>query len=291
MNTKIIQFLKHPYPFYENMMQAFKLGLGIGFFIGLFCYLFHPFGLEHATDIQLLGFGLVSFLVCGFYMMLLPFVFRNALSHRKWTIYKEILWILLITSSIATANYFYLGFIFDAGYAFNLRVFIFVLTSTAIIAVIPAIAIILYKQVFVYKRIVKEVEKIDAKLISRNSLFIEDESKIRITFKSDTRKNDVHVFLDQFVLLSSFGNYIEVYYLKNNELTKQLIRNTISNIEKDLKEIKSIVRCHRSHMINLQKIDRVKGNLQGYQLFFKVIDMQIPVSRSYTRLIKEAVLN
>ncbi|MDT7833549.1 LytTR family DNA-binding domain-containing protein [Flavobacteriaceae bacterium S356] len=291
MNTKIIQFFKHPYPFYENMMQAFKLGLGIGFFIGFFCYLFRPFGLEHATDIQLLGFGLVSFLVCGFYMMLLPLVFPNILSHRKWKIYKEILWILLITSSIATANYFYLGFIFDAGYAFNLRIFVFVLTSTAIIAVIPAIAIILYKQVFVYKRIVKEVEKIDAKLVSRNSLFIEDESKIRITFKSDTRKNDVHVFLDQFVFLSSFGNYIEVYYLKNNELTKQLIRNTISNVEKDLKEIKSIVRCHRSHMINLQKIDRVKGNLQGYQLFFKVVDMQIPVSRSYTRLIKEAVLN
>jgi len=291
MSNKIIQFLNYPYPFYENMLQAFKLSLGIGFFIGLFCYLFRPFGLDDATDIELLGFGLVSFLVCGFYMILLPLVFSRMLRHRKWRIYKEILWILLITSSIATANYFYLGFIFDAGYAFNLRIFIFVLTCTAIIAIIPAIAIILYKQVFVYKRIVKEVEKIDAKLISRNSLFVQDESKIRITFKSDTRKNDVHIFLDQFVLLSSFGNYIEVYYVKNNELTKQLIRNTISNIEKDLKEINSIVRCHRSHMINLQKIDRVKGNLQGYQLFFKVVDMQVPVSRSYTRLIKEAVLS
>lgn len=291
MSNKIIQFLKYPYPFYENIMQALKLSLGIGFFIGLFCYLFHPFGLEHATDIELLGFGLVSFFVCGFYMMLLPLLFGKILHHKKWRIYKEILWILLITSSIATANYFYLGFIFDAGYAFNLRIFLFVLTCTVLIAIIPAIAIILYKQVFVYKRIVQEVEKIDAKLISRNSLFVQDESKIRITFKSDTRKNDVHVFLDEFVLLSSFGNYIEVYYLKNNELTKQLIRNTISNIEKDLKEINSIVRCHRSHMINLQKIDRVKGNLQGYQLFFKVADIQVPVSRSYTRLIKEAVLS
>lgn len=286
-----MKFLNDPYPFYENIRQAFKLSIAIGSFIGLFCYLFRPFGLEAATDIQLLGFGLVSFLVCAFYMMLLPVIFEEALSHKKWKVYKEILWILLITSSIATANYFYLGLIFNAGNTFNLRVFLFVLTCTAIIAIIPAIAIILYKQVFVYKRIVKEVEKIDAKLVSRNILFSEDESKIRITFKSDTKKNDVHIFLDQFVLLSSFGNYIEVYYLKEHELKKQLIRNTISNIEKDLKEIKSIVRCHRSHMINLQKIHRVTGNLQGYQLFFKVVDLQVPVSRSYTKLIKEAVLN
>lgn len=291
MSSKILKFFNSPYPFYENMLQAFKLSLGIGFFIGLFCYLFRPFGLAHATDIELLGFGLVSFLVCGFYMMVLPLLFHKVLRHKNWKIYKEILWILLITTSIATANYFYLGYIFDAGYAFNLRIFVFVLTCTAIIAIIPAIAIILYKQVFVYKRIVKEVEKIDAKLISRSSYFSEDESKIRITFKSDTQKNDIHIFLDQFVFLSSFGNYIEIYHLKNNELTKSLIRNKISNIEKDLKEIKSVVRCHRSHMINLQKIDRVKGNLQGYQLFFKVVDMQIPVSRSYTRLIKEAVLS
>ena len=46
----------------------------------------------------------------------------------------------------------------------HLKSFMLVLFYTALVAVIPAIAIILYKQVFVYKKIVREVEQMDINL-------------------------------------------------------------------------------------------------------------------------------
>lgn len=290
MGTKIARFFYLSYPFYEDARQAFKLSIGIGFFIGFFCYLFRPFGLDELGRLELLGFGGVSFIVCSFYMILLPLLFKNVLHHRNWKVYKEILWILLITTSIATANYFYLGFIFDAGYSFNSSIFFFVLTSTVLVAIIPAITIILYKQVFVYKKIIKEVEKLDAKLVSREVIFDNADATKKLHFKSDTKKNDVILQIDEFIALSSFGNYLEILFYQNEKVTKQLIRNTISNIEKDLSEVESVVRCHRSHMINIDKVVKVKGNLQGYQLFFDAIEIQIPVSRSYAKKIQQAIL-
>jgi hypothetical protein len=289
MVDKILKFFNSPYPFYEDTKQGFKVSLGIGMFIGLFCYLFRPFGLHTATDTALLGFGMVSFFVCAFYMMLLPLVFKKELNHKGWKIYKEILWILLITTSIATANYFYLGYIYKSGYAFNLSIFILILIYTALIAVIPAITIIFYKQVFIYKKIVREVEKIDAKLVSKNSLW-NNNIEEKVIFRSDTKKNNVEIFVNQFIAVTSYGNYLEVLFMEEDVLVKKLIRNAISNIENDLKGIGNIIRCHRSHIINLDQVDKVEGNLQGYQLFLKIENLQIPVSRSYTKKVKQAIL-
>ncbi len=288
--AKIIGFFSSPYPFYEDALQALKLSTGIGFFIGLFCYLFRPFGLNDVDGISLLGFGVVSFLVCAFYMIVLPLFFKKTLSHNSWKVYKEILWILLITTSIATANYFYLGFIFDAGYSFNARIFFFVLTCTALVAIIPAITIILYKQVFVFRKIIKEVEKLDAKLLSRKVMLHEEDENKKLHFKSDTKKNDVKIYIDQFITLSSFGNYIEILFYEEGQVMKRLIRNTISNVEKDIADIQNIIRCHRSHIINVDKVIKVKGNLQGYQLFFEATEIRIPVSRSYTKKIQQAIM-
>lgn len=288
MINKFLKFFNAPYPFYEDTKQGFKVSLGIGTFIGLFCYLFKPFGLQADVNEKLLGFGVVSFLVCAFYMMLLPLIFKKSLNNRGWKIYKEILWIILITTSISKANYFYLGYIKNIGYTFNLKVFLSIIYHTSIIATIPAITIILYKQVFIFKKIVKEVERIDAKLIANNSIENE-QAKEKVILKSDTKKNDLELFVDQLVAITSFGNYLEVFFIEEEKLSKKLIRNAISTVENDLKEAENIIRCHRSHIINLNKVEKVEGNLQGYQVFFKEENLQIPVSRSYTKKVKNAV--
>ena len=286
---RLFKFLKYPYPFYENAKQGLKISVGIGVFISLFCYLFSPFGLNQLSDLTLLSFGMVSFLVCGFYIVLLPFLFEKQLRTKGWRIYKEILWILLINFSLAISNYFYLGYVFNAGYKFNISIFLTVFMYTLLIAVIPAIAIILYKQVFVYKKIVKEVEKIDAKLVSKNNLFFVDE-KTKLIFYSENKNETIEVDIQNFLFLSSSGNYVEIFSIQDNEIKRDLIRNTISKLEKELKKHESIFRCHRSHIINLNKIYHIEGNLQGYQLYFNKVKEQIPVSRSYTKVIKELLL-
>jgi DNA-binding LytR/AlgR family response regulator len=61
-------------------------------------------------------------------------------------------------------------------------------------------------------------------------------------------------------------------------------------VELQLKKFKNIIRCHRSYIVNLENIENISGNLQGYQLNFKQYTEQVPVSRSYTKKIKSAIM-
>lgn len=291
MKSPLIQFFKNPYPFYEDTIQALKISCGIGVFISLFCYLFRPIGLDELDDISLLGFGLVSFTVCGFYMIILPLFLPKILTTRNWNIIKEIIWVILINVSLAFSNYFYLGYVFNAGYAFKWSIFLFVLTWTVAIAIIPAIAIIFYKQIFVYRKIVKEVEKIDAKLIAKGHMFLYNQATV-LTIHSDNKNEALTIDANDLLFIASAGNYIEVFHLKGeHEIRKSLVRNNISRVEKDLKQFNAIIRCHRSYIINLNRVHRIKGNLQGYQLFLKNTEQHVPVSRSYTKVIQKVVMD
>ena len=78
--------------------------------------------------------------------------------------------------------------------------------------------------------------------------------------------------------------HYEDEWVKYGFLTKE-------TFEQQLKEFNSIIRCHRSHMINASKINKASGNLQGYQLQFLNFPDTIPVSRSYTKKIKNNILH
>ena len=278
------KFLNTPYPFYESSWQSLRICLGIGIFIASFCYFFKPFGLDGISSQGQLGYGVVSFLVCSLYILFLPMIFTQSLRTKGWKIYKEILWILAITISLGIANYFYSGYVFDAGYSFHLESFVLVLTYTALVAIIPAITIILYKKVFVYKRILDDVEWYNESLPVKTS----DRSTTEVIIASDGKSSeDLKINRQDLAYISSAGNYIEVFYFENGVLSKKLIRNNISRVQKALWEdwpgkYPEFFRCHRTKIVNLNLLEKVEGNLQGYQLTLKGVDKKIPVSRSYT---------
>lgn len=289
---KLIKFLNYPYPFYEDTKQSFTICAGIGIFITGFCYFFKPFGLDKISVIGQLGYGIVSFSVCSFYIIILPLIFKNHLRTKGWKIYKEILWICTIVISLAISNYYYSGFFFSKPADSSLMTFLIVIFYTALVALIPAVAIILYKQLFVYKKIIRDTQKISSKLALKNLVHQElDKSKSNVIISSENSNDILEININEFYFLTSSGNYVEVFYVKNDMPQKKLIRNNISKIETQLKGFNSIIRCHRSHIINSTKIKQANGNLQGYQLKFLKFEEIIPVSRSYTKKIKNNVLS
>jgi DNA-binding LytR/AlgR family response regulator len=63
-------------------------------------------------------------------------------------------------------------------------------------------------------------------------------------------------------------------------MKKTLIRNTLSKIEKQL-PFDNIKKCHRSYLANLNLIEKITGNAQGYRLHFPFsTEITVPVSRS-----------
>jgi hypothetical protein len=104
-----------------------------------------------------------------------------------------------------------------------------------------------------------------------------------ITIKSQLKKEELSFFPDQFIYAVSEGNYVTFYLDRDAAIEKEIIRNSISNIEEQLKKVDRFMRTHRAFIVNLKKIETARGNSLGYRLKLSGSSHEIPVSRSNAR--------
>ena len=50
-------------------------------------------------------------------------------------------------------------------------------------------------------------------------------------------------------------------------------------------------RCHRAYIINLDKVEQVEGNAQGYKLKVRGTEERVPVSRSLNKEFSDRLLS
>jgi DNA-binding LytR/AlgR family response regulator len=97
----------------------------------------------------------------------------------------------------------------------------------------------------------------------------------------------VEVMIDDFLFVRSDGNYLDVYFLEEGKMQHSLIRNTLVNAVSILSEyFPPLIRCHRSYIINLDRIENVDGNAQGLIVKLKNCNEKVPVSRKYIEELK-----
>lgn len=81
--------------------------------------------------------------------------------------------------------------------------------------------------------------------------------------------------------LEAADNYVIIHYLDHGRKQKYVIRNTIKNMEPGLRE-KGIIRCHRSYMVNFERVKIIRKERDGLVLDLDTIDkLTLPVSKSY----------
>lgn len=130
-----------------------------------------------------------------------------------------------------------------------------------------------------YKNQKKEIEQLQHK-VSRPI------EKRLLNFKDENDKIKFSVLAKDLLVLESTDNYVSVYYILANKLQRKLLRNTLKNLEESLKE-KSIIRCHRSFMVNSQNVEFVQKEGKKLILKVKLMEMNIPVSQKYSPLFLE----
>ena len=108
-----------------------------------------------------------------------------------------------------------------------------------------------------------------------------------LSLLSDNEKDRLDIELSQLLYIESNGNYIEVYYTKDQAQKSILLRSTLKRTEAQLEPHPSVVKCHRAFLINVDKIIHVKGNSQGLRLILKHTDTEIPVSRNFSKSLKD----
>lgn len=91
--------------------------------------------------------------------------------------------------------------------------------------------------------------------------------------------------------IEAADNYVEVHYMSNGKKQTLLIRNSLKNIAWSFND-KDLVRCHRSYIANLNKVQllrRVDGELMLD--FGEESIPNVPVSRGYAQYVMERFSN
>ena len=72
-------------------------------------------------------------------------------------------------------------------------------------------------------------------------------------------------------------NFVDIYFLNGDRVEHRQLRATLASMLADAKD-KSIFQCHRSFIVNLNRIFSAHGNSNGYQLTVGDGHHVVPVS-------------
>ncbi len=201
--------------------------------------------------------------------------FRNV---KEWTLLKEIISVFIIIFGIGAVIYI-LGFVIEpAGERLNLPTFLNSLKSAFLLAIIPFAFFSSVNYQFL-------LNPVNDKSVKSETVpgTAEQKAEEIIRIGSQLKKEEIRFYPSQFIYAESEGNYVVFYLNRENGIKKEIIRNSISNIEKQLSGTPGFFRTHRAFIVNLKKVKSRQGNILGYQLRLTETDFVIPVSRSNIR--------
>ena len=76
---------------------------------------------------------------------------------------------------------------------------------------------------------------------------------------AENEKDSIELFAESLFYIESSDNYSTIFYEKAGKLQKELLRSSLTRLESQISS-ESIVRCHRSFIVNLDKVEKVTGN-------------------------------
>lgn len=277
--------LKKPYPFlYEGNVNRIKVAGFVFLFVFLFLFIFKPFHIEEIKEFSPLGgsfiFGITSAAVCFVGVSLLVKLYPHYANDQSWNIGRETIFMLAILFSVSVAN-FIIGSticIIPGEDLTTLQLAGLSITRTYSVGFFPVMIITFVNYTVLLKRNLAKVEKHQF-AINDNEPDVIVEAHKNILITSSTNNNDIEINLDELLYVMSDGNYVEFHLLKDEKEVREIRRNTMNNISKQLKSYPFIFKTHRAFMVNLGKIKESKGNAQGYQLRLEGSNTWIPVSR------------
>ena len=106
-------------------------------------------------------------------------------------------------------------------------------------------------------------------------------------FIGHSSNSELEVLPSQILYVEAMANYADIWYLDQDTPTHKLLRITLKEIKESLDNIPFMVQCHRAFIVNLNFVVTMTNRSNGYQLQMFGTEKQIPVSRTYTPLIKQ----
>ncbi len=296
---KLIKALNEPFPDQSDICKTTKDSIIVGVFVTLFLYLFKPFDLSNYQGnhfVVCFSFGIITTMISLLYDVVTRQLFKIQKDLTNWTMWKWMIDVLCMILIIAIANYCFLCLYFQY-FEWNLYSFLRMLWSTFLVGIFPVILFGLVAQRKASFENEQAAAAIQPLLSVPNQPQKEPLKKVEpkeefpelIQLNSQNKNHSLNLRVEQFLYAESLQNYVGVHYVKNDQVEKEVLRSTISSIASTC-EHSSIIRCHRSFIVNTLHIEKVEGNAQGLRLTLKQVDdVVIPVSRKFINLLKQKI--
>ncbi len=90
---------------------------------------------------------------------------------------------------------------------------------------------------------------------------------------------------DDLVMIESADNYVCVWYLSSGGVKREMVRNTLKRLAEEMRN-GNIRRCHRSYMVNLERVKVMRREKDGIFIEFGIAGVpDIPISKTYAESI------
>lgn len=144
--------------------------------------------------------------------------------------------------------------------------------NTALVLLLPYFAIHLY---LFYQDNKKRLEQLE---LSRS----EATSKLHVySFYDEKNELRISIKRNNLLYIESADNYVNIWYMNKGQLTKFMLRNSMKAIEESLADT-SVLRCHRSFMVNFEQVKVIRRQKDGIYLEFGIEKVpDIPISKTY----------
>lgn len=287
----MFKLLQQPYPTNDSFWREFRKAAIVGAFVGGFLLVFQPFGINlwdtPNKALKVLGFGMVTFVMTLVNFVVWPRLLPTVFNEERWTVGREIVFIILHLLLIAIANRLYLESLLAPHERSGLN-WLNTIVITFMVGIFPVTGLVLFNYI---RQLRKYSEGAASLPVHPIASLAEDPTAgaanlplpathSTLTLVADNEKDRLTLQAADLLFIESSDNYCTIAHLKDGKLQKPLLRSSLSRLEKQI-ALAHIVRCHRSYVVNLDRVERVTGNAQGYKLHLLGGQVLLPVARQY----------
>ena len=103
-----------------------------------------------------------------------------------------------------------------------------------------------------------------------------------IHFNDDKGTLRLSIKFNNLYYIESFDNYVNIYYENKGKIARFLLRRSLKGIEESYADY-PLVRCHRSYVVNINKVKVLRKDKEGLFLDLDYLDLpDLPISKTYS---------
>jgi hypothetical protein len=276
----MIDFQKPIPPYLNEKQNIIRLILFTSLFALVFINAYSPFGADrwyNLTRLEFFTYSSLTILLGVLVVVISRIMMYHVCKRHTINIWQYLLWIFAEVLSMALAY----G-LFEKLFLKDARMFTELVKNssrnTALVLLLPYSVLWLY---FSWRDKKEQIERL------ADSLPFSDNARNMIPFYDDKGILKFSIKKENLLYLESAENYVNICYLNKGKVSKYLLRDTLKKIEENFSGTE-IVRCHRSYMVNFEKVKVIRKDKDGLKLEFdnpSVTD--IPVSKTYVNTVMQ----